>query len=631
VKPTVRQRLRYAFDNTMARGTSALVGYLAIATAVLIALGAVAVLVGGFVPPNGRHSLIGSIFTTLTHAIDPGTLANDTARWPFLAAMLVVTIGGLFVFSALIGVLATGLDRRLEELRKGRSLVLEHGHTLILGWSDQVFTILSELEVGKADEQRPAVVILADEDKVEMEDRIRTRVHGRHHLRVVCRSGNPIDLADLELASPREAASIIVLAPPGEDPDSQVIKTVLALTRSSAHRDAHYRIVAEITDPANLDTARLVGGDEAIFVDKRRTISRLIVQAARQSGISAVITDLLDFGGDEIYMRADPQLEGRRFGEAVLAYERCSVIGLIGPGGRIELNPRGDREIEAGARVIAIAEDATMLAAGSRSGASVDEAAIAAAPLPSRRIERSLILGWNSRGTSVVSELASFMRPGAAITIIADVGGVDEAVERECTALGGCRVGFRRASTTDRRVLESAEADTYDHVIVLCYSDTLDVQEADARTLVTILHLRDIADRRGTRLAIVSEMLDDRNRELAETADIDDVIVSDRLTSLMLAQLSENPHLENVFSELLVAAGSEVYLRPIDGYLAAGREASYATAVEAALRRGEVAIGYWRNGGEATRRVRDGVRLNPPKSELFAPAAGDCLIVLAED
>jgi voltage-gated potassium channel Kch len=631
VRPTLRQRLRYAFDNTMARGTPALVGYLALATGILIALGAIAVLVGGFVPPSGRHSLIGSIFTTLTHAIDPGTLANDTARWPFLVAMLVVTIGGLFVFSALIGVLASGLDRRLAELRKGRSLVLERGHTLILGWSDQVFTILAELEVGKADEQRPAVVILADEDKVEMEDRIRARVGANRHLRVVCRSGSPIDLADLELASPREAGSIIVLAPAGEDPDAQVIKTVLALTRSSAHRDARYRIVAEISDPANLGTARLVGGEEAIFVDKRRTISRLIVQAARQSGISAVITDLLDFAGDEIYMRVDPELEGRRFGEAVLAYERCSVMGLIGPGGRIELNPPRDREIEAGARVIAIAEDATMLAAGTRSGASVDEGAIAAAPLPARRIERSLILGWNARGTSVVSELATFMNPGSAISILADVDGVEEAVERECTALGGCRVSFRQASTTDRRVLESAAADTYDHVIVLCYSDTLDVQEADARTLVTILHLRDIADRRGTRLAIVSEMLDDRNRELAETADIDDVIVSDRLTSLMLAQLSENPHLEDVFSELLAAAGSEVYLRPIGGYLAAGREASYATAVEAALRRGEVAIGYWRDGGEATRRVRDGVRLNPPKSEVLSPAGRDCLIVLAEE
>src|SRR5436190_4999762 len=502
----------------MARGTPALVGYLALATAVLILIGAVAVLVGGFVPANGRHSLIGSIFTTLEHAIDPGTIANDSGRWPFLVAMLLVTIGGLFVFSALIGVIASGLDRRLGELRKGRSLVLERGHTLVLGWSDQVFTILAELEVAKAAERRPAVVILADEDRVGMEDRIRARLGGGRQLRVVCRSGSPIDLAALELASPREAASIIVLAPARDDPDSHVIKAVLALTRSSAHRDARYRIVAEITDPANLSTARLVGGDEAIFVDKRQTISRLIVQAARQSGISAVITDLLDFAGDEIYMRADPELEGRPFGEAVLAYERCSVMGLLDPRGRVELNPPRDREVEAGAHLIAIAEDAATLAAGTRSAATVDEAAIADVDAARRHIERSLILGWNARGPSVVSELASFMRAGSAITILADVDGVDRAVERECPGLDGCEVSFRRANTTDRRILEGAAAHTYDHVIVLCYSEALDVQEADARTLVTVLHLRDIADRSGSRLAIVSEMLDDRNRELAETA-----------------------------------------------------------------------------------------------------------------
>jgi voltage-gated potassium channel Kch len=631
VRPTLRQRFRYAFDNTMARGTSALVGYLALATAILILLGAVAVLVGGFVPPNGRHSLIGAIFTTLEHAIDPGTIANDTARWPFLLAMLLVTIGGLFVFSALIGVLASGLDRRLTDLRKGRSLVLERGHTLILGWSDQVFTILAELEAGKAGERRAAVVVLADEDRVEMEDRIRARLGGGRALRIVCRSGSPIDLADLELVSPREAASIIVLAPDADDPDSQVIKTVLALTRSSAHRDARYRIVAEITDPANLETARLVGEDEAIFVDKRQTISRLIVQAARQSGISAVITDLLDFAGDEIYMRPDLELERRSFGEAVLAYERCSVIGVLDPRGRVELNPPRDRTIEPGEQLIAIAADAAVLAAGARSDAAVEEAAIAAGSAPAPHIERSLILGWNSRGPSVVTELAGFMRRGSAITILADVDGVTEAIDRECPGLGGCEVAFRRVSTTDRRELEAAAAHTYDHVIVLCYSDDLDVQEADARTLVTILHLRDIADRGGSQLAIVTEMLDDRNRELAETADIDDVIVSDRLTSLMLAQLSENPHLVDVFAELLTAAGSEVYLRPIEGYVAAGRAATFATAVEAALRRGEVAIGYWRDGGGSPRRARDGVRLNPPKSERLEPGGGDRLIVLAED
>ena len=50
---------------------------------------------------------------------------------------------------------------------------------------------------------------------------------------------------------------------------------------------------------------------------------------------------------------------------------------------------------------------------------------------------------------------------------------------------------------------------------MLCYSDDLDVQRADARTLVTLLHVRDLIAGRPPRCPVVSEMLDDRNRVLA--------------------------------------------------------------------------------------------------------------------
>jgi ion channel POLLUX/CASTOR len=147
-RPTLRQRARYAFDNTMARGTPALVGWLGLVTAVLVALFTLLVLIGGLAPEDEdgrRPGLIGQLFKTMLHALDPGTVAGDTGRWPFLLAMFVITVGGLFVVSALIGVIATGLDNRIDELRKGRSVVIEKGHTLILGWSESVFTILSEL------------------------------------------------------------------------------------------------------------------------------------------------------------------------------------------------------------------------------------------------------------------------------------------------------------------------------------------------------------------------------------------------------------------------------------------------------------------------------------------------------
>jgi hypothetical protein len=158
----------------------------------------------------------------------------------------------------------------------------------------------------------------------------------------------------------------------------------------------------------------------------------------------------------------------------------------------------------------------------------------------------------------------------------------------------------------------------------------LEPQEADARTLITLLHLRDISEKDSTPFSIVSEMLDLRNRELAEVARVDDFIVSDHLISLMLSQLSENGKLYSVFTDLFDPEGSEIYLKPITDYVAAGQPVNFYTVLEAARRRGEVAIGY-----RVVSEMRDpekayGVRTNPKKSQevIFTPE--DKIIVLAE-
>ena len=131
--------------------------------------------------------------------------------------------------------------------------------------------------------------------------------------------------------------------------------------------------------------------------------------------------------------------------------------------------------------------------------------------------------------------------------------------------------------------------------------------------------------------AIVSEMLDDRNRALAQVAEVDDVIVSDEILSLILAQISEEVRLDAVFTDLLDADGSEIYLRPVADYVALDRDITYATVVEAARLRGETAIGY-RDASEARNAaVAYGVRVNPPKSAVLHPDAGDRVVVLAED
>ncbi|HST39598.1 MAG TPA: hypothetical protein VLK58_08820, partial [Conexibacter sp.] len=455
--PTRRQRLRYRFDATMSRGPVALVGWLALLTLALIGAGAVVVLVFGLVPDEGRKSFVGQLFSTLMHAMDPGTVAGDGGSWQFLVAMLVVTLGGLFIVSALIGVIATALDEKLLELRKGRSFVVERDHTLVLGWSDAVFTILPELAIANESERDPTIVILADRDKVEMEDAIRAKVPDMKGTRVICRTGSPIDLADVAIANPRAARSVIVLSPESDDPDSEVIKTVLALTRGPHRREDGYQIVAEIHDPANLEAAHLVGGEQAAFVDKRETIAKLIVQASRQSGVSAAYVELLDFDGEEIYFRDDPVLTGVSYGEALLAYEHATVIGIQRAAGEILVNPPADALLEEGDHVIAIAEDDSVLEQVQRYAGRPDLGAIVAGTRTPPVAQRVLIIGWNSRTSTVVNELDHYVAPGSIVTLMADTTDAADAITLECAGLAHLAVEVRHGNTTDRATLEALD------------------------------------------------------------------------------------------------------------------------------------------------------------------------------
>lgn len=626
-KISLRRRARYAFDNTMSRGTGALVAWLAVVIAALILVfSAIAALAHA-----SGHGFFSQLYHSLLHAMDPGTIGGDTGHWPFLLIMMVITIGGILVFSALIGVIATGLDNKLQDLRKGRSFVVERGHTLILGWSDTIFTVVSELAIANESEHRPRIVVLAHHDKVEMEDAIQARVGDTGKTRVVCRSGSSTDLNDLDILNHQEARSIIVLSPDDDDnPDAQVIKTILALTRGPRRREGRYNIVAEIESPSNLEAAQLVGGDEAVLIDKQDLISRLVVQAARQSGASVVYTELLDFAGDEIYFRNDPALAGKTFADALLAYEECTVIGLES-NGSVALNPAAGTVIGPDDRVIAIAEDDSKLeTAGAASGTPDESEIVLGVEVPDAPLH-VLLLGWNSRVPSVINELDNYVMPGSSVLVVASVDGIENDVRRRCASLRNLEVTCRQGDTTDRATLESLELQGFAHAIVMCYSDLLDTERADARTLVTLLHLRDIAARQESEITIVSEMLDDRNRELAQVTKVDDVIVSDKLISLMLAQISENAHLHAVFTELFRPEGSEVYLRPLEQYVRPNGSVTFATLVDAARRRGEVAIGYRIAAHSGDPSQDYGVRVNPPKSARFETAAGDRVIVLAEN
>jgi hypothetical protein len=294
---TWRDQLRYRFENTLSKGTIAIIGWLALASTAIVVLAAL-VLAAMSIGTDDEHpyGFFEGMWQSMLRTLDPGVVAGDSG-WQLRMLMLIVTIGGIFIVSILIGTITSGLEARLAELRKGRSRVIEKDFTLILGWSSKVYSIIGELLIANENQKDPCIVILSDRDKIEMEDALRSKFPDTRNTRVICRSGNPLDLDDLAVVDPHSARSIIVLAPEADNPDIHVIKSVLAITNNPHRKAEPYHIVAEIREPRNLEAAALVGGNEAIFIQGEDLIARVTAQTCRQSGLSVVYTELLDFDG----------------------------------------------------------------------------------------------------------------------------------------------------------------------------------------------------------------------------------------------------------------------------------------------------------------------------------------------
>jgi ion channel POLLUX/CASTOR len=627
---TLRQRLRYAFDNTLSRGTPALIAWLAIVTIAFLAVASIVLSILGAAPRDEAGtsmSFPALMWHNLMRTLDAGTMGGDAGPVPYLLMMLLVTLGGVFIVGTLIGLISNGVGNQIDELRKGRSLVAETDHIVILGWNDRIFTIMGELILGNEHRKRNVIVIMADRDKVTMDDDVRERIEDTKTTTIVCRRGNPIDLGDLKIVNFNAARAIIVLSPEGDDPDAEVIKSILAVTNHPDRRPEKFHIVAEIRERRNMEPARLVGRDEAQLIETGETIARVIAQTCRQTGLSGVYTELLDYGGDEIYFKKDAALDGISFADSLFAFDTCSVVGVKTADGIVKLNPSMDHRFAPGDEAIVIAADAASMRIA-KHAPSLNASLMVQKSTSVQQPEKTLMLGWSSRAAIIIRELDNYVAPGSIMTVVADSPRLDHDIELLRPQLKRQQLDVRRGDSSDRATLESVDPEQYQHIIVLCYADDMPVQKADAKTLVTLLHLRDIESKSGSnKYSIVSEMLDVRNRELAEITQADDFIVSENLTSLLVAQVTENRDLRAVFDDIFDSDGSEIYLRPASDYVTLGTPMTYWHVVEGARRRGEVAIGYrLAESGQG-----DGVRVNPPKSASVTFGAEDRVIVVAED
>ncbi len=625
-------KIKYAFDNLMSKGTLAMVALLGALSSIIVLISATIIALFK-IQPTGEKPLgfIEGFWLSMMRTLDPGTMGGD-AGWSFRIIAFIVTIGGIFIISTLIGVLNNGIESHLDKLREGKSFVIENNHTLILGWSSKIFTIISELQIANENVKKPRIVILSNREKVEMESEIRSAFPKLKQLKIICRSGSPDNLTDINMVNPNNAKSIIVLNDDNAASDSIIIKTTLAIINNPNRRQEPYHILTEIKDESNLEIVKMIGKEEVEVILTDDIIGRIIIQTSRQSGLSMVYQELMDFDGDEIYFSQIKELTGQRYGDSLMQFKESSVIGILnGENQKVLINPSMDYVIQAADEIIAITKDNDTLIPTLNSKYKIKEHLICDFEEEVKSAEKMLILGWNQRAIILLREINEYVVEGSSVDIFAHFEISEEIQTLVKNEYKKLQINFFVKDTTSREVLQNIEIFQYDNIQVLCYREELETQEADANTLITLLHLRRISEENNREIKIVSEMLDVKNRDLAEITKADDFIVSDKLISLLMSQVSENKQLMRVFEDLLQSEGSEIYLKQVNNYLNISEPVDFYTILESAKRKGETAIGYRLERYHNNSEKAYGVVINPLKTDLINFSEKDKIIVLAEE
>jgi hypothetical protein len=575
-----------------------------------------------------------------TRILDTGAMGGDQG-YKMRIVSAVDTVMGLVVAGLLISALSGNFQERLDAIKRGGSPVMEHGHFLILGWSDKIYSVIDQLSEANLDKGRIIVVVMADRDKLEMEEKLRAKVQFLPRVKLVVRSGSSVSIPDLARVSFNHAQAIVVLVDESdaEHPDradGRIIKTLLAIYNHPDGLDpAQVRVTAEVLSAANQEIAELASKRGARVVKTNEMISKIILQTSRISGLSIVYDELLQFAGNEVHYAPFPQVVGKRFGDILLDFPNGCVIGVAKADASSHvLNPPAEYEIQADEELLIVAEDDNIRYEPYRGPLRLDQMG-APTPVAGKPIEHMLVLGWNEKIFPIVQEFDSYVGAGSTLTLVNAVETERRHVLFEDKSIETKNAEVRHivGEFTSRKLMEKVEPQMFPTVMVL--GDAADpehtAEQADTRAIIALLLLRDFRAAGGLKKQkVCSEILEPKNRELAATTEIHDIVISNEMVSMVLAQITHEPRMAPVLDDLFRSEGSECYLKALRIYAELGQPITFEELILRAKARGEVALGiqvYSEDGNQ-----RYGIRLNPiDRRALVTPKVGDRLIVLAED
>ncbi len=666
----IKKKIQYKSEFVLSKNLITQIVLLAVVTLIVAVLATIILDLTQIMPAEWKHLPNSKIlWGNIMRVLDPGTMADDDGTWFFLLTMLLTTIFGLIIVSTLISIITEGYETKVEELRKGRSAVIEKNHIVILGWSSKIFKVVDELIIGHElslkKRRRLCITILADKNKTEMEDSIHDNCENSLKARIICRSGNPIVLEKLGKLSIPQARAILILAAEKPNPDTFVFKSILAVVQlcKSVKRVCLKSIIAELCDSLDIDLinnqVKLYKNTHFIPLNSKRIIAEIIAQTSVQKGLSTVYDELLKFNkaDNEIYfIKASLFPFGKKnynFIDLLNMFHGACLIGFLDKfNDRLLINPL---TIDEYLDYIIKPDDELVFIAKSKKDIKFSKKRLNFSNIDYNTLHNeislpntnTIIFGYNNKILNIIDELENYVMKDSGLIIAANVTDKDIADFRDSEFIGESKfrqnIVFKKMNKNivDTEVIDPMKQERFDNIIILnsmeskleksnskkTINDISIMEEMDAHTIKSLLNLRDYFERNEEKksdgFSIVTEMKFSHNKEIIPKGDSDEFIISDEILSAIFAQTVLNKDRGRVYLEtLFLSDGSEIYLKDASHYVELDKDVTFSDIIFSAVRLKEIAIGYIKD---------DNIKINPPKTKTVKLTKSDKIIVLAED
>ncbi|MBJ2173968.1 hypothetical protein JBL43_06950 [Aureibaculum sp. A20] len=648
MKNSLKDRLNYRAERFLSKGGISIFKLLVIffIVAFILVIGIRLFIVTFFhdsIDPvtQANRGFFDDIYAVWLQMTDPGNMNQDIYSGPFTKiATVIAGLVGVIILSALIAFITTALDTMLYDFRKGRGKVIEENHTIILGWNERVVDVIRELILANESESSASVVVLSTEDKESMDNLITKRLSDTMTTEVITTQGDYANINELKRINLESARSIIILASCSEsatldkkiESDVQSVKAILAITACQNGKN-ELPIITEIFTKEKRDIISFFEDDNIIAIDSWDIMGKLLIQTSLTSGLDTVYKEILSFDGCEIYFYED-NWNNILFNDLSYYLKDGIPLGIYSEEEGLVLRPPSDTVLKNSDSVVILAEDDSTIAFENKQYYFPNKEHKIINKRLEQKKKRILILGWHKVAEVFIEEATDYLLGDSDFDIMfnSPTPELKEVIDSIDDEYSDFNIKLHDSDPLDLEKLEAMNPSSYDTIVIL--SQSMKEQSADkidSDTLIILLLLRKVVKEEDG-IQIITQVLNSENQEIITQTNVDDFIISNKLITMILAQLSEEALMKKFYDDIFSEDGSEIYVKPATLYFDKfPQEISFADAIFCAQQRDEICLGIRK--GNLSKSLKDnfGIKLNLEKNTQLDLTENDFLIVLSED